>query len=97
MANNLHVSYDLYSPGQNYEKVIAKIKSLGGWARINKSFWYVRSELTTQEAATAVWSVMDSNDSLYVVDATNNTANWYNIAPDASKYIQEKWYSLTAA
>ena len=26
MANNLHISYDLYSPGQNYEAVIDRIK-----------------------------------------------------------------------
>ena len=25
MANNLHISYDLYQPGQNYDGVIAKI------------------------------------------------------------------------
>jgi hypothetical protein len=39
MANNLHVSYDLNSPGQNYEAVIERIKKLGSWAKIHYSFW----------------------------------------------------------
>ena len=26
MSNNLHISYDLYVPGQNYEKVAVAIK-----------------------------------------------------------------------
>lgn len=29
MANNLFVSYDLHSPGQDYEKIADAIKSLG--------------------------------------------------------------------
>ena len=30
MANNLFISYDLNSPGQDYSKVIEAIKGLGG-------------------------------------------------------------------
>lgn len=59
MANNIHVSYDLYQPGQNYEDVITKIKSLGNWAKIHKSFWYLDTSLSAEQVAKAVWSVMD--------------------------------------
>jgi len=48
MGNNLHISYDLNVSGQNYEAVIAKIKTLGGWAKIHKSYWYVNSVLTAK-------------------------------------------------
>ncbi|MFC6486881.1 CRISPR-associated protein Cas2 [Nitratireductor sp. GCM10026969] len=96
MANNIHISYDLYKPGQNYENVIAKIKTLGGWAKIHKSFWYLDTPLSAEEVARAVWYVMDQNDSLYVVDVTNNMAHWYNISPEASQYIQQHWYSKAA-
>jgi hypothetical protein len=61
MGNNLHISYDLNVPGQNYEAVIAKIKTLGGWAKIHKSYWYVNSVLTAKQACDAVWAVMDVN------------------------------------
>jgi hypothetical protein len=91
MANNLFISYDLYAPGQNYEKVIAAIKSLGTWAKVQKSFWYVKSTSSSSQAADAVWLVMDSSDSLIVVDATNNTAHWHNLNNEVTKHIQGQW------
>ena len=45
MANNLFVSYDLYAPGQNYEKVIEAIKSKGAWAKVQKSLWYLKTKV----------------------------------------------------
>lgn len=69
MANNLFISYDLNSPGQDYEKVIEKIKSLGSWAKVQKSLWFVSSNLTAEQAAKSVWQGMDRNDSLNVVDS----------------------------
>lgn len=92
MGNNLHISYDLNVPGQNYEKVIAKIKSLGSWAKIHKSYWYVNTSLSAEQACNAVWSVMDASDTVYVVDATHNEASWQNIRPDASEFIKQEWY-----
>lgn len=91
MANNLFISYDLNSPGQDYEKVIDKIKSLGSWAKIQKSHWYVDSTLTAKEAVDQVWSTMDANDSLIVVDATNGDAAWQNLAKTVQEHIQNHW------
>jgi hypothetical protein len=92
MARNLHISYDLNVPGQNYDAVIAKIKSLGSWAKIHKSFWYVNSNYTAQQACEAVWAVMDASDTIYVVDASNNDAAWQNLIPAASQQIKDQWY-----
>lgn len=92
MGNNLQISYDLYKEGQNYSVVIAKIKTLGNWAKIHKSFWYVNSTMTAAEAVSAIWAVMDKNDTVYVVDATNKTAAWQNISAEAASYIKEQWW-----
>lgn len=92
MANNLFVSYDLYNPGQNYEKVADAIKSLGNWAKVQKSFWYANSNHTASTAASLVWAAMDKNDSLIVVDATNNNAVWYNLDPQVSQFIKDRWH-----
>ena len=97
MANNLFVSYDLNTPGQSYTAVIEKIKSLGGWAKVHKSFWFLSSSLNAQQAANAIWAVMDANDSLLVVDASSNDAAWYNLTPEVSKYIQQNWASRSRA
>lgn len=89
--HNLHISYDLNSPGQNYENLIASIKSLGDWAKIHKSYWFVKSRYSAQQAADLLWARMDGNDTLYVVDPTANNATWRNLSEAASNYIRNSW------
>ena len=93
MANNLIVSYDLYSPGQNYNAVQTAIQALGNWAKVHKSLWYVKSNKTAAEAVDAVWASMDANDSIFIVDASNNNAAWQNLSDEVSSYIKNKWNS----
>jgi hypothetical protein len=85
VANNLHISYDLMYPGQNYDLVIQAIQRLGSWAKIHYSYWYVDSALTAEQAVKVLRGVLDINDSIYIVDATNNQAAWHNINPKAAK------------
>lgn len=92
MANNLFISYDLMQPGQSYETVIAEIKKLGSWAKVHYSLWHVNSQLSATEAANQVWAVMDRNDKLIVVDATNNNAAWHNLSEEVSNFIKDQWY-----
>ena len=89
--NNLFISYDLNQPGQRYNEISEAIKSLGSWARVHKSFWYVKSTHTASQAANIVWKVMDNNDTLIVVDSTNNNAAWHNVSDEVSNHIQNKW------
>jgi hypothetical protein len=51
----------------------------------------VNSAYTAQQARDAVWDVMDANDSVNVVDATNNGAAWQNLNSEASEYIRDQW------
>lgn len=96
MASNLHISYDLKNPDRDYEKVIAAVKKLGNWAKIHYSFWYVKSESTAEQARDYLAKFIDSNDSVYVADCTNNIAAWKNIPADSSTFIHEKWQSRAA-
>lgn len=92
MANNLHISYDLKNPGQSYDRVISKIKSLGSWAKIHYSFWYVRTELTASQARDQIVSVLDQNDTVYVVDSNSNEAAWNGINSEVSEFVQQHWF-----
>jgi hypothetical protein len=92
LSNNLFISYDLYAPGQDYERVIAAIKSVGNWAKVHKSFWYVSSELTAEQVLARVWAVMDPTDSLIVVDLTQQNAVWQNLSATVSDHIQTQWH-----
>lgn len=93
MARNLHIAYDLNSPGQNYPKVESVIKSLGNWARVNETFWYVDSHRTASQACDAIWAVMDKSDTIYVVDATNNEAAWYNVSATVEQHLSRYWHA----
>lgn len=89
--NNLFISYDLMTPGQNYEAVTAAIKRLGSWAKVHYSLWYVSTAHTANQAAEIVRRAQDANDKLIVVDATNNNAAWYGLATDVSDFMQQNW------
>lgn len=91
MANNLIVSYDLYNPGQDYSKVIEAIKDLGSWAKIHKSVWYVNSNYSASQAVDKVWAAMDTNDSLFVVEASSNNAAWQNLSAEVANHIRDQW------
>ncbi len=92
MSNNLFISYDLNSPHQDYDATIEAIKNLGPWAYVQKSLWYVKTDLSSEEAAKRVREKQDSNDSLIVINTNNNEAHWYNISDEVASHIQEYWY-----
>jgi hypothetical protein len=91
MANNLFVTYDLIKT-KDYEAVYKAIKSLGNWAKVTESNWYVNSAYTTEQAARIVRAAMDNDDKLIVVDAKNNSFHCYNILPEVVKFMQNHWY-----
>ncbi len=67
MAYNYFVAYDLNFPGQNYDAVTERIKSLGRYAHMQMSLFYLQSELTLPEVHAAIREVMDVNDRLAVI------------------------------
>lgn len=91
MTNNLHISYDLFKEGQNYPAVAKRIQELGKAIKIQYSFWYVRSEYTAEQAINHIMQALDKNDTLYVVDSTNNDAHAFNLKPEVEKFIQQNW------
>lgn len=92
MANNLFVSYDLMAEGQNYERIATAIESLGSWAKVHKSLWYVNSNLTASQAVDHLKSAVDKNDKVLVIDTTNNNAAWNILDPRVSAHMQENWF-----
>jgi hypothetical protein len=76
--HNLFISYDLHAPSKSYDKVIATLKSLGA-VSVLKSMWYLKTAMDQETIAKRVWSAMDADDSLIVVNATTNNAYWFNL------------------
>jgi len=89
--DNYIISYDLNKQGKNYDGLISAIKQLSYWAKIQKSVWYVKSKLTTDQIYEFLRKQMDGNDSLIVVNASSNNAVWYGVGKSASDYMKENW------
>lgn len=79
MAFNYFVAYDLDAPGQNYNAVCDMIESLGGFAKVQLSMYYLKSELSMADIHARIRSVMDANDRLAVIwarDAFISNYSW---------------------
>jgi len=92
MAYNLFVAYDLDKPGQNYDAVHDRIKSLGRWYHAQQSLFYVHTNLSPEEAHKAIFAVMDANDRLMVVEA--NGAWMYPAPPADVEAINRVWFEM---
>jgi hypothetical protein len=92
MANNIFIAYDLNSPGQDYSEVIEAIKSLGVWAKIQESLWFVSTTLSEKEVFNHIGKVMDDNDSLIIINTKTNGASWSDdIEKNVGDYIRDNW------
>ncbi len=60
--------------------------------RKSKNLFGMLIQITVfSDATEIVWTSMDINDSLIVVDATNNAASWRNLDPEVEEFIKKKW------
>ncbi|MEK7087375.1 MAG: hypothetical protein AAB958_01595, partial [Patescibacteria group bacterium] len=61
------ITYDLNKPGQNYPSLYSTIKRLGHWIWPLQNLWFIDSENGAQEIANEIHTVIDQNDSVFVV------------------------------
>lgn len=73
----LLVTYDLNSPGQNYQRLIQGIQSMGQWYHCLESTWLLRTSLSAEQVANRLRQQMDSNDRLLVTAFNpHNSEGW---------------------
>lgn len=87
--NNLFISYDLISPGQNYNAVTEAIQGMGYWAKVHYSLYYVSTDLDEKQALTRVQVAADRNDKIIVISALS--AVWTNLLPEVSQQMRDNW------
>ncbi|MGE7762274.1 CRISPR-associated protein Cas2 [Peribacillus sp. NPDC097895] len=68
------ITYDLLAPGQDYDKLIEKIKEFSG-EKITESAWVVKTTLKASELFDSLIPFLDSNDRLFVSQLTAE-AKW---------------------
>ena len=75
------VSYDLCSPGRNYNELYEAIRKYPQWAHITGSTWFVKSDSSCVEVRANLSKYMDNNDRIFVAELTGNAA-WENVICD---------------
>lgn len=91
VANNIHIFCELQSTAENGKAVIAKIKELGTWARINPSFWYIDSTLTASEVRDQLAPLLKDGDCLFIVNASSGQAAWKGVSNPVTAFIKAHW------
>ena len=82
------VGYDLNAPGKDYRPLIEKLKSFGTWWHYLDSTWLIKSSLSVVQIRDMLWSLMDANDELLVVDVTGDAMAWNGIKPSGSSWLR---------
>lgn len=85
------ISYDLHSPGQDYEKVHEAIKSINpkSWAKVLESLWLVPSNLSIVQIRDRIANSMDRNDRLFVTEISYKPVAAANLPDKVWKWIEQ--------
>lgn len=83
------VSYDLNSPGKNYNDLYEAIKnaSTGVWCKPLSSVYIINSNQSAKAIYDQLKPCIDGNDAILVIEVTRNSY-WY-LDKDISKYLLE--------
>ena len=83
------ITYDLNSPGQNYEDVTKTIKdcSTGVWCNYWKSAYLIQTKKTVQQITDAIEPFLDKNDRLIIIEVKRNYQGW--LSKDQWAYIRD--------
>lgn len=86
------ITYDLCSPGQNYDKVDQAIQnaSSGKWIKFCESAYLIKSYLSADQIVAQIKSNFDKNDRLLVAEITKNYQGL--LTSDDWKYIRESLF-----
>lgn len=85
---NFLITYDLMSPGQNYNQLISWLKANGA-VQVQLSAWVIKRPTTAAAIRDALQAYADSNDRIFVAAMTGECA-WFNaMNPVAVKQLIE--------
>ena len=87
MPQTLIISYDLVTPGQDYEALLKSIKSYPSWARLGGSAYLVYTDQTPVQVRDYLATTLDANDKLYVGVSPAPSA-WRGLPDDVTNWIQ---------
>lgn len=81
------ITYDLKSPGRDYNNLYEAIKSSGKWWHYLESTWIVTTNETSQQIWDRLAKNIDNNDRLLIIEVKNNCYGW--LPKDAWDWIRQ--------
>ncbi len=69
------VSYDLKTPGKDYEKLYTVLKSAEGWWHHLESTWILSTNQSLSSWSDKIRNAIDENDSFIIIDITSAANN----------------------
>lgn len=86
---NYLISYDLNTPGKNYEALYEAIKgaSNGVWCKPLRSVYIIQSSLSAKAIYDRLVPCLDKNDNVLVVEITQNY--WWYLEAETSNYLSK--------
>ena len=82
------ITYDLNSPGQDYNSLYEDIKGLGTWWHCLDSTWIVKSSLSAKEIRDKLSPSIDGNDAFLVAKMSGEAA-WKGFSTDCSTWLKD--------
>jgi hypothetical protein len=83
------ITYDLNTPGKNYQALYNAIQSLGEWWHYLDSNWLVDTTLNTYQISDRLRQCIDSNDRLLIVEIDPSTVSGW-LPKDACEWISAR-------
>lgn len=87
MKKVLIITYDLNSPGKNYEALLQRIKTNIPWAKLGGSSYLIITEKTPAQIRDHLKGVLDVNDKLFV-SVVNAPAAWTGLSEQVANWIR---------
>ena len=81
------ITYDLNSPGQDYDALYDAIQQIGSWCHPQDSVWIVKTAKNITDTRDAIAVHLDANDSLFVAALTGESA-WTGIPTECSSWLK---------
>lgn len=84
------ITYDLVKPGQDYDGLISKIKTLGNWWHYLKSTWLVDTNLNAKQIYEQLKANLDSSDNILIIKVTRDYWGYLPDGDDSWSWIETR-------
>ncbi len=74
--NTLLVTYDLLTPGKDYDRLWSFLESQTNWAKPVRSVYLTKTHQSASDFRDSLMSYIDRNDKALVIDVTSDVAGW---------------------